>query len=469
MREALIRLLTSTSSRHRPWQISAAVAIGVLGGVLPKTCLLFYALLAVVYCLPIHLPLAIATMLLLSPVAAVSHPQLGQLGVHSLMHSSWSQFWLRLDSYPLIPWLSLHNSLVNGAVLVGLASLLPTYVLARLFVAIVVPAESLQIQTLELKTRTRQQKVPATVLVPEEISSAAASPLAPAMNLKTVPVTNIAAVNDTTMLMESPSTLSQLERILASYDALEDTPTHDFHTDATGATEADRVIRRAALMVSAVDDILSVIEAEEGVASDSDSNEELAKPAREKMVAETADSDVNRREDFAHTNSLATPHNANSSAPSTGFVVNTPSSESSFDATKKSDHALSPIKTQPYKDADTSISIVRGSVTSTPLLRQNELPEGLQGVHFKGSSEARTAAVHSSVGASENQPNSQVVPRTNANQMGSLISQHSSHTAVIPKSISVANNDRQSAVRDVREGEVLRNLLNHLRELKEKV
>ena len=48
MREALRSLLTSTSSRHRPWHIAAAVALGILCGLIPKSSLLFYLLALIV-------------------------------------------------------------------------------------------------------------------------------------------------------------------------------------------------------------------------------------------------------------------------------------------------------------------------------------------------------------------------------------------------------------------------------------
>jgi uncharacterized protein (TIGR03546 family) len=402
MREALIRLLTSTSSRHRPWQISAAVAVGVMGAVLPKSSLLFYAVLVVVYCLPVHLPLALMTMLALSPLASWFHPQIGQLGVHALVHTSWSQFWLRLDAYPLIPWLGLHNSLVNGASLVGLTLTLPTYAATRLAMVWLI-LDSKTEMMVEAKVEEMDEEM--SMAQAEVMMEAATSVLpragvgGPHIKSQDTPQTPV-------------TTLSQIERILASYDALEDNgidgSKHDAAAAATSVADADQVIRRAALMVSAVDDILSVLDSEQRTEADP------------------------------------------------------------------------PVLTAPYGDSETSISIVRGDQPATLQDRHFSGEPASCPPQLKGRSDRDAAgrapedsSFHSGIDSGlqhRREPQtSNRAPALDGYKPGSLTSQHTSHVEIVPKPMLAAGEERRTNIREVREGEVLRNLLNHLRELKEKV
>ncbi len=386
MREALIRLLTSTSSRHRSWQISAAVAIGVLGGVLPKTSLLFYMLLAAVVCLPVHLPLALLTMLAVSPVASLFQSQIGQVGLYALMHSSWSQFWLRLDAYPLFPWLSFHNTLVNGASLIGMALMLPVYAATRLGMGWLL-AEAASVETARVKDESNR----GVQGVAEEVPQAA----------RHAPVT----------------TLSQIERILASYDAMDDSVSGGAMLNTVpdaSAADADQVIRRAALMVSAVDDILSVLDSEERAA------------------------------------------------------------------------AVSAVHTAPFVDAETSITIVRGDQASGMHNRhltdevgtRGEQPRQLYdagsttGLTSGSTTEMRpgtTAGIRPGLDYGHDLGHPSAIPGGGVLKPGNLTNHHVSHIEVVPKPMLGTGEERRTNMREVREGEVLRNLLNHLRELKEKV
>ncbi len=131
MRKAITRLLASTSSRHSPKQIAAAVAMGVLCGCIPCLSPLWCALLLVAVCMPIHLSLYLLVTLAVGALASHMPSAIGEVGVRSLTHPYLSGMWLQLDSYPLIPWLGLHNTLVNGGVLCGAALWMPVYLAVR--------------------------------------------------------------------------------------------------------------------------------------------------------------------------------------------------------------------------------------------------------------------------------------------------------------------------------------------------
>lgn len=135
VRAAVYRPLTTTSSHHRPWQIASAVAGGTLCGLLLMKSPLGLLLLACLYCLPIQLPVAAATAVLVSLASVYFFPMLGQLGVWTLGMEQVANLIGRLNSYPLVPWLRLNNTLVQGGLLVGMIQFLPTfYVVRRLMI-----------------------------------------------------------------------------------------------------------------------------------------------------------------------------------------------------------------------------------------------------------------------------------------------------------------------------------------------
>lgn len=131
MAEAIRSLLRSSSSRHRPWQLSAAIAVGVLCGLLPKLSFAFCLIAALCFLLPIHIPLSALVCVLCSLAANSLAPIAGRLGIWSLTNPLLSEFWLALDALPLVPWLGLHNSVVNGSLLIGVSLWLPVFYLSK--------------------------------------------------------------------------------------------------------------------------------------------------------------------------------------------------------------------------------------------------------------------------------------------------------------------------------------------------
>lgn len=131
MGESISGLLWSSSSRRRPWQLSAAIAMGLLCGVLPKANLTFGLLACASVLLPIHLPLMVATCLLCSLGSSSLAPWAGQLGRWSLTHPLLREVWLQVNSLPAMPWFRLHNTVLHGSLLMGLGAWLPVFWLVR--------------------------------------------------------------------------------------------------------------------------------------------------------------------------------------------------------------------------------------------------------------------------------------------------------------------------------------------------
>lgn len=151
MRKLLARALRATSSRHRPLQIAVAILLGMIAGGVASNPLLGLIVLAVAFVLPIHLPVAFATAACCAFITLAAAPLVGDLGAQSLTHPQLAEFWLRVDSYPLVPWLGLHNTVVQGGLvwgaaaglLLGAVSLPLTY---WIFAAAPLPAASLAAQ-----------------------------------------------------------------------------------------------------------------------------------------------------------------------------------------------------------------------------------------------------------------------------------------------------------------------------------
>lgn len=124
-------LLRDTSSHHRPWQLSAALALGVMCGLLPKFSLMFCLIGGFCCAAPIHLPLAAITCMVSSVASTTLAATAGRVGLWSLTHPDLMELWLKLNALPWVSWLGLNNSVVHGSLLLGLALLIPVYALTK--------------------------------------------------------------------------------------------------------------------------------------------------------------------------------------------------------------------------------------------------------------------------------------------------------------------------------------------------
>lgn len=131
MGDSIRSLLRRTSSRHQPWQLSLAIALGVVCGILPKFSLLFCVVCVLCCALPIHLPLAAVICCISSFFVGALTQTAGRAGLWSLTSPSLVDMWSSLDRLPWLPWLGLHNSVVHGSLLIGLGIALPVFLLTR--------------------------------------------------------------------------------------------------------------------------------------------------------------------------------------------------------------------------------------------------------------------------------------------------------------------------------------------------
>jgi len=122
-----------------------AVTAGALLGILPKTSFLFVLVGLICIVIPAHLPLLALTAILISFASPFLQPAFGRVGLWSLTHPNLSAYWMRLDSLPLVPWLGIHNTVVNGSLFAWFVVSVPVYlssrVASRILFAAAIPDE----------------------------------------------------------------------------------------------------------------------------------------------------------------------------------------------------------------------------------------------------------------------------------------------------------------------------------------
>lgn len=240
-------LLRTTSSHHRPWQLSAALALGVLCGVLPKFSLMFCLIGCVCCAAPIHLPLAALTCLISSIAPIALADTAGRVGLWSLTHPDLIEMWLTLNAQPWIPWLGLNNSVVHGSLLIGLALLLPVYVLSKPVANRLAPERQI-LGTVPADADFEHELKPLVA----RADPCAQTSLSIAANVGRHTIRSLAIETDATWpdAEEEPDvdeqTCQELENLLATCNGEED-----------NALSTDEVAQRAAQMAHFVDDLLT--------------------------------------------------------------------------------------------------------------------------------------------------------------------------------------------------------------------
>ena len=268
MRTAFFSLLTATSCCNRRSQMAAAVALGIACGLVPKASGTFVLLIACAFVFPVHLVLTITVAAIVAVVAIPLTGIIEQLGEYSLNHQRLSEFWLALDTYPLIPWLGLHNTLVHGAVLLGLAQSLPVYTIASVLLG---SSQSVPAQARRRRVhRAVDHELAAQTIDPFQLidASQATDAVQPIDSFQHIDAIHADASLESELLAsnsalddsqpvqtqtEQSQTIQRIEAILSEVDG------DEFPNGAS----SDDVLRRAAQLVNAVDDILTAIDVEQ--------------------------------------------------------------------------------------------------------------------------------------------------------------------------------------------------------------
>jgi uncharacterized protein (TIGR03546 family) len=120
----LAQILTEASS---PRQIAWGLALGTLVGLVPKGNLTAAILCLVVLAVRCNLAAAALATMVFSWLGMCLDPLTHRLGLALLTSPMLRPAWDWLYEQPLMPWMRLHNTVVLGNLLTGLALLLPLY------------------------------------------------------------------------------------------------------------------------------------------------------------------------------------------------------------------------------------------------------------------------------------------------------------------------------------------------------
>jgi uncharacterized protein (TIGR03546 family) len=131
--DRLMRMLKRTSKHHQPAHLAAAVALGVVVGLVPKANLLAVCLYAALLLLPVHTWLALAVSLGVACSASLFDPATHALGSWLLRQQLLRPLWYFLDNTAVLPWLGLHNTVVLGSLVSGVTLAAPTYLISLRF------------------------------------------------------------------------------------------------------------------------------------------------------------------------------------------------------------------------------------------------------------------------------------------------------------------------------------------------
>jgi uncharacterized protein (TIGR03546 family) len=134
----LSNLRKAIAGRKHPHQLAWAVAFGVLLGIVPHGNLLALAILIVVLSLRVnHAMAGVAAIASAFLASSRLDPLADQVGHFVLTHETAGPLVARAWQLPLVPWTDLNNTVVMGSCLLGLAALIPifllTYPIFRLF------------------------------------------------------------------------------------------------------------------------------------------------------------------------------------------------------------------------------------------------------------------------------------------------------------------------------------------------
>ncbi|TWT83502.1 hypothetical protein CA13_49670 [Planctomycetes bacterium CA13] len=132
-----IKLLSNVrkaiAGRQYPHQLAWAVALGVLLGIIPHGNLVALAVLVVVLSVRINHAMAALTAIGVSFSATKLDPYSHQIGEYVLSHEALAPHLANAWGLPLMPWTEMNNTVVMGSFLIGVAALLPIFIITYPF------------------------------------------------------------------------------------------------------------------------------------------------------------------------------------------------------------------------------------------------------------------------------------------------------------------------------------------------
>ncbi len=124
----MVTILVANDSTR---QIGAGVALGVVLGLVPTGNLISFTLLFLLAALRVNRMAGLATMAAIAAITPWLDPFLHLLGAKVLTISSLQSTFAGIYDAPLGAWIGFHNTVVMGALLVGIYTAYPIYLLVN--------------------------------------------------------------------------------------------------------------------------------------------------------------------------------------------------------------------------------------------------------------------------------------------------------------------------------------------------
>ena len=127
-----LRFLVCAFNRERsPRQLALGIALGVVIGLVPKANLVAVALVLMLFALRINLLAGLTTAIGFSWLSLLIDPVLDHLGRALLTLVPLQPLFAGIYELPYVPWTAFNNTVVMGALFVGLLQFYPTYRFAK--------------------------------------------------------------------------------------------------------------------------------------------------------------------------------------------------------------------------------------------------------------------------------------------------------------------------------------------------
>ena len=125
----LINVRKAIVGRNEPAQLAWGVAFGVLLGIVPHGNLLAIILLLILLSLHVNHGIATVAAVASTFLATRLDPYSHQVGRYVLTHQDFSRHLSTVWEYPFVPWTDINNTIVAGSLLIGVAALLPIFLI----------------------------------------------------------------------------------------------------------------------------------------------------------------------------------------------------------------------------------------------------------------------------------------------------------------------------------------------------
>ncbi len=156
----LNNLRKAIAGRKFPHQLAGGVALGVLLGVIPHGNLLALAVLITILCFRVNHAMVGVVAIVISFVAARLDDYSHSIGEAVLTNPTGNQIATAAYGLPLVPWTDLNNTVVLGSFVIGVAAVLPIFMLALPLFRFMAPAvETPTVETPAVETSAIQSPV----------------------------------------------------------------------------------------------------------------------------------------------------------------------------------------------------------------------------------------------------------------------------------------------------------------------